>query len=264
MKYDTDTDIRFRIICHFVTTGPPDSPTGVPSVTRSTNSVTIAWRSPAYDGGCTITGYTIEMNRREENCWTVIAESCHSLSHTVLASSNDSIVAGESYRFRVRGENIHGVGEPSAPSELVRIPREGETILQNEEEEGNQRYSKRIYVRTHPRPITKEMYYLSGPAIVEFPAAFEARTVRAEDSRSFVDRYDVFEELGKGRYGVVKRVVEKSSNQSFAAKFVRTIKSKDREQVREEINIMNMLRHPKLLLLAAAFEGPREIIMVTE
>ncbi|XP_043669858.1 titin-like isoform X2 [Vespula pensylvanica] len=213
--------------------GPPDPPTGTPSVTRSKNSVTIAWRSPAYDGGCTITGYTIEMNRREDNSWTVIAESCHSLSHTVLASSNDSIVAGESYRFRVRGENIHGVGEPSARSELVRIPREGETILQNEEEE-------------------------------EFAAAFEARTVHAEDSQSFVDRYDVFEELGKGRYGVVKRVVEKSSNESFAAKFVRTIKSKDREQVREEINIMNRLRHPKLLLLAAAFEGPREIIMVTE
>lgn len=125
------------IIGDFITTGPPDPPTGVPSVTRSKNSVTIAWRSPAYDGGCTITGYTIEMNRREENCWTVIAESCHSLSHTVLASSKNSIVAGESYRFRVRGENIHGVGEPSAPSELVRIPREGETILQNEEEEGN-------------------------------------------------------------------------------------------------------------------------------
>lgn len=146
----TRHSIHLKIICNFITTGPPDPPTGTPSVTRSKNSVTIAWRSPAYDGGCTITGYTIEMNRREENSWTVIAESCHSLSHTVLASSNDSIVAGESYRFRVRGENIHGVGEPSAPSELVRIPREGETILQNEEEEGNWKYPNGIFSNFSP------------------------------------------------------------------------------------------------------------------
>lgn len=85
-----------------------------------------------------------------------------------------------------------------------------------------------------------------------------------EDGQLFNDRYEVLEELGKGRYGVVKRVVERSSSTSFAAKFVRTIKSKDREQVREEIKIMNMLRHPKLLLLAAAYESPREIVMVTE
>ncbi|KAI4503995.1 hypothetical protein M0802_000466 [Mischocyttarus mexicanus] len=115
--------------------GPPDPPAGIPSVTRSKDSVTITWSSPAYDGGCTVTGYTIEMNRAEENSWTVIDESCYSLSHTVLTSSKNSIVAGESYRFRIRGENIHGVGEPSVESELIRIPQEGETIKQNEEEE---------------------------------------------------------------------------------------------------------------------------------
>lgn len=98
----------------------------------------------------------------------------------------------------------------------------------------------------------------------EFEPPFEARTVEMEDGHLFNDRYEVLEELGKGRYGTVRRVIEKSSNTNFAAKFVRTIKTKDREQVREEIRIMNMLRHPKLLLLAAAFESPREIVMVTE
>lgn len=35
-------------------------------------------------------------------------------------------------------------------------------------------------------------------------------------------------------------------------------------QVQEEINIMNLLRHQKLLQLAAAFENPKETIMVME
>jgi len=51
---------------------------------------------------------------------------------------------------------------------------------------------------------------------------------------------------------------------TFAAKFIKTIKAKDREQVREEIKIMNTLRHPKLLLLTAAYESPRETVLITE
>jgi len=80
----------------------------------------------------------------------------------------------------------------------------------------------------------------------------------------FGERYSVLEELGKGRYGIVKKVIEQETSMSFAAKFVKTIKAKDREQVREEIKIMNLLRHPKLLLLAAAYENPRETILITE
>lgn len=97
-----------------------------------------------------------------------------------------------------------------------------------------------------------------------FEPSFEPRIVEPEEGRLFEERYDVHEELGKGRYGIVKKVTERATGMCFAAKFVRTIKAKDREQVREEIRIMNMLRHPKLLLLAAAYESPRETVMVTE
>ncbi|KOX71851.1 Myosin light chain kinase, smooth muscle, partial [Melipona quadrifasciata] len=212
--------------------GPPDPPAGTPNVCCSTGTATINWRSSPYDGGCTVTGYTVEMNRAGGNTWTTIAESCLSLSLAIPTVETETVTPGERYSFRVRAENIHGVSEPGQESEFVRIPKEGETCLQNTEE--------------------------------EFEPPFEARIVEMENGQLFNDRYQVLEELGKGRYGTVRRVVEKSSGTSFAAKFVRTIKTKDREQVREEIRIMNMLRHPKLLLLAAAFESPREIVMVTE
>lgn len=88
--------------------------------------------------------------------------------------------------------------------------------------------------------------------------------MKPEDGKLFGERYDVLEELGKGRYGIVKKVIERTTGMNFAAKFVRTIKAKDREQVREEIRIMNALRHPKLLLLAAAYESPRETVLITE
>lgn len=88
--------------------------------------------------------------------------------------------------------------------------------------------------------------------------------VSVEPGHIFKERYSVLEDLGKGKYGIVRKVIDNATNAVFAAKFIRTIKSKDHEQVYEEIKIMNQLRHPKLLTLTAAFESPKEIIMVTE
>ncbi|XP_067210466.1 uncharacterized protein [Linepithema humile] len=213
--------------------GPPEPITDKPSVNLSAGQATIVWRSPPYDGGRTVIGYTVEAKRAGESTWTVIAESCHSLSHTVPTAKTNSVTPGESYRFRVRAENIHGLSDPGMESEPVRIPKQGEAMFQEEEED-------------------------------EFESSFEARVVEPEDGKLFGERYDILEELGKGRYGIVKKVIERTTGMNFAAKFVRTIKAKDREQVREEVSIMNALRHPKLLLLAAAYENPRETVLITE
>lgn len=120
----------------FFFTGPPDPPAGIPNICCSTGTATINWRSSPYDGGCTVTGYTVEMNRAGENSWTTIAESCLSLSITVPSVGSGTVVPGERYRFRVRAENIHGVSEPGDESQFVRIPKEGEMCLE-EDEEGN-------------------------------------------------------------------------------------------------------------------------------
>lgn len=100
----------------------------------SAGQATIVWRSPPYDGGRTVIGYTVEAKRAGESTWTVIAESCHSLSHTVSTAKTNSVIPGESYRFRVRAENIHGLSDSGMESELVRIPKQGETMLREEEE----------------------------------------------------------------------------------------------------------------------------------
>ncbi|XP_011705986.1 PREDICTED: titin-like [Wasmannia auropunctata] len=212
--------------------GPPEPLTDKPSINFSTGQTTIVWRSPPYDGGRTVIGYTVEAKRAGESTWMVIAESSHSLSHTVATTERNSVIPGENYCFRIRAENIHGLSVPGMESDLVRIPKSEEIMLQEEED--------------------------------KFEPSFEARLVVPEDGKFFSEKYDVLEELGKGRYGVVKKVIERPTGMNFAAKFIKTIKTKDREQVREEIKIMNVLRHPKLLLLAAAYESPRETVLITE
>lgn len=80
----------------------------------------------------------------------------------------------------------------------------------------------------------------------------------------FKSRFEVVDELGKGRFGVVYKVIEKETRHTLAAKIVKCIKTIDKQKVHEEIAIMRKLKHPKLLQLAATFENPKEIIMVME
>lgn len=80
----------------------------------------------------------------------------------------------------------------------------------------------------------------------------------------FRTRFDTLKELGKGRFGIVYKVVEKDSGVIMAAKIIKCIKAVDRKKVQEEIKIMESLQHPKLLQLSASFEAQKEIIMVME
>lgn len=98
------------------------------------------------------------------------------------------------------------------------------------------------------------------PAAVETTA--EVPQVRA--GGDFRTRFEVLEELGKGRFGIVHKVIERDSGATLAAKIIKCIKAIDRKKVQDEIVIMRSLQHPKLLQLSASFETQKEIVMVME
>jgi serine/threonine protein kinase len=96
----------------------------------------------------------------------------------------------------------------------------------------------------------------SNEKIVEVP--------QVKSGGDFRTRFEILEELGKGRFGVVHKVIEKESGATLAAKIIKCIKAIDRKKVQDEIKIMESLQHPKLLQLSASFETQKEIIMVME
>ena len=91
------------------------------------SSVNVAWCSPPYDGGCALTGYSIEMRQVDEESWTLVGETYHSLSHTV-----NGLVPDETYLFRVRAINIHGASEPSIESDPFKVRCKMEDIKKEE------------------------------------------------------------------------------------------------------------------------------------
>ncbi|XP_015180383.1 PREDICTED: calcium/calmodulin-dependent protein kinase type II alpha chain isoform X9 [Polistes dominula] len=67
----------------------------------------------------------------------------------------------------------------------------------------------------------------------------------------FSDNYDLKEELGKGAFSVVRRCVQKSSGQEFAAKIINTKKlsARDFQKLEREARICRKLQHPNIVRL---------------
>ncbi|XP_024864573.2 myosin light chain kinase 3 isoform X2 [Kryptolebias marmoratus] len=72
------------------------------------------------------------------------------------------------------------------------------------------------------------------------------------------------EVLGGGRFGQVYKCLEKSSGLTLAAKIIKARNQKEKEVVRNEIQVMNQLNHANLIQLYAAFESRNDIVLVME
>ncbi|XP_010353158.1 myosin light chain kinase 3 isoform X2 [Rhinopithecus roxellana] len=97
------------------------------------------------------------------------------------------------------------------------------------------------------------------------PAPFEHRVVSVKETSISAD-YEVcqHEVLGGGRFGQVHRCTEKSTGLPLAAKIIKVKSAKDREDVKNEINIMNQLSHVNLIQLYDAFESKHSCTLVME
>lgn len=200
--------------------GPPDPPSGTPIVTMVDNSVHITWCGPAYDGGCMILGFILEM-QCEDSDWTEVATVLDSLAYVY-----SNLMPTKTYRFRVKAKNVHGCSEPGAPSANVSVPG--------------------LLVTNANNGIAPKNDF----------------SMRCCEELKL--RYELLEELGRGRFGVVYRARDIESQNVYAAKLIKCIKMVDKTKVREEIAIMKSLQHAKLLHLYECFEGTRETVMIVE
>ncbi|XP_005481520.1 calcium/calmodulin-dependent protein kinase type II subunit gamma isoform X14 [Molothrus aeneus] len=67
----------------------------------------------------------------------------------------------------------------------------------------------------------------------------------------FTDEYQLYEELGKGAFSVVRRCVKKNSSQEYAAKIINTKKlsARDHQKLEREARICRLLKHPNIVRL---------------
>ncbi|XP_060737627.1 obscurin [Tachysurus vachellii] len=108
----------------------------------------------------------------------------------------------------------------------------------------------------------------TGP--VEFEEEEEQEEEKEEDRRLEVGRrrklhavYEVHEEIGRGTFGVVKRVVHRASAEFFAAKFI-PLKSSTRNRAIQERDLLSRLTHRSVACLLDFFSTRRTLVLITE
>ena len=80
------------------------------------------------------------------------------------------------------------------------------------------------------------------------------------------DFYDVSDNLGKGKYGVVKYAVYKRTKQEVAVKIVKKkdLSLKDLELLKREIEVLKVCQHPSIIRFFDVFESQDYIQIVME
>lgn len=140
-----------------------------------------------------------------DNDWQEYATVVDSLAYTIK-----DLQPNNAYRFRVRAENIHGRSEPSLCSDIVVI-------------NANNSYST-ITNRLSGMNLSNEYSENSEMEV-------DGSGITVRQGGDFKARFILEEELGKGRFGIVHRVIERETGQVLAAKIVKCIKAKDKLKV---------------------------------
>lgn len=86
-------------------------------------------------------------------------------------------------------------------------------------------------------------------------------------TQCLVDVYDVVEDIGRGKFAVVKKLIHKETKEEYAAKYIkkrRRGKTCREEILREVVMLEKALSHPRLVQLKEVFETTTELILVTE
>lgn len=83
--------------------GQPGGPVKVEEVTS--DSVTISWNPPEYDGGCTIKSYIVEKRDTSTTAWMVVSSN---VARTKIKAGR--LKTGSEYQFRITAENRYGKG----------------------------------------------------------------------------------------------------------------------------------------------------------
>lgn len=84
--------------------------------------------------------------------------------------------------------------------------------------------------------------------------------------KSFFDFYEMLDDIGEGKFGVVKLGVHKKTKEKVAIKIIKkeSMTPTDIELVKSEIDIMKLCRHPNIVNLLDHFENSEYIFIIME
>ena len=112
-------------------------------------------------------------------------------------------------------------------------------------------------------PTKHRNFYVTSKQIAE---DFIINIKKGMGYLNFFDYYEMLDDIGEGKFGLVKLGIHKNTNEKVAIKIIQksSMKDNDAELVKTEIDIMKLCHHPNIVRLLDHFENAEYIFIVME
>ena len=79
-------------------------------------SMKLSWEPPLKDGGAPINGYIVDKRETSRPNWAQVSTK---IKGDVLEFNVEKLINGHEYQFRIRAENMWGVGDPHITNPVI-------------------------------------------------------------------------------------------------------------------------------------------------
>lgn len=94
----------------------PGAPASAKYIEVCATSIKMSWEPPLKDGGAAISNYIVDKRETSRANW---AQVCAKIKGNVLEFNVEKLIEGHEYQFRIRAENMWGVGDPHITSPVI-------------------------------------------------------------------------------------------------------------------------------------------------
>ena len=115
---------------------------------------------------------------------------------------------------------------------------------------------------TYENNFIKKLYFLNESICQSFSLSIK----NAINFNNFNDYYELMNSVGEGHFGKVSKCKNKKTGEYYAVKIINKIKLKqnDLELIRQEKNILKLIKHENIIELKDFFEDKQYIYFITE
>ncbi|XP_066993446.2 obscurin isoform X3 [Anabrus simplex] len=235
--------VRVRVVLASI----PSSPDSPEASDVSDTEILLRWKQPKDDGNSPVICYSLQYKEADKVDWL---DAANNIDHEFYLLSN--LKPSTNYHFRLSARNKIGWSEKGIPTELVKTKESGAPKVQ----------------------VTRAMKHLqqmtdSGQEITvdetrpKLDYSVEKTPIEWRNEGNLTEKYSFVSELSRGRFSIVVKGIEKSTDKVIVAKLLE-IRPDTEQLVNREFEALRSLRHERIAALEAAYKPPGSVAVLIQ
>ncbi|XP_049294890.1 obscurin isoform X7 [Anopheles funestus] len=223
--------------CRVVIAVIPDAPDAPDAVAVSDTEVLLRWKQPRSDGNSQVICYSLEQKEHGKVDWVDVA--CN-IDHEFFLVHD--LRPNVNYQFRLAAYNRIGWSDRGLPTKTITTLDPGAPKIQITRAMKHLQQLTESGQQVGPEERTGRLDY-----------SYEKTPLKWSIEGNYNEKYTFMSEMSRGRYSIVVKGLEKSTDKIVVAKIFELGDERAAEAVEREFDVLRTLRHERIASLLAAF-----------